>query len=219
MGCYSWRCSLASQFPARARGSLFSGALLLLGHLCRVDTTHLAPIQTLLATTALLLLVWQRLRLSALARAWVSGLTVAVAFYLMFRRTVGFHPVGIDFAYMFEWVRAEDYEKSWLAIALGVVVKRALPLVLVIAVAGSLLNERRAAQVLAFTLAAKLALLALMVTSHALWLSPLSAGASLDSERAVIPCPCARRNDWPDNRERVLYGLRVAAGAAVWVAG
>jgi hypothetical protein len=156
-------------YRERAPSSLFAGALLLLDHLYGADGTHIAPIETVLATTALLLAAWPRMRLPAPAVQWASGLTVAIAVYLMFWPTVGFHLVGIDFAYMFQWVREENYEKSWLVIALGVIVKLALPLMLVIFVAGERLRERRTALVVAFTLAAKVALLSLMIASYALW--------------------------------------------------
>jgi hypothetical protein len=153
----------------RAPGSLLAAALLLLDHLYGVSRAQIAPIEALLATTALSLLAWQRMRLSEPALRWASGLTVAVAFYLMFWPTVGFHLVGIDFAFMFEWIPAENYEKSWLLIALGVIVKLALPLVLVIAVAAPRLRDPRAALVVLSTLAAKVALLSLMIASYALW--------------------------------------------------
>lgn len=153
----------------RAPGSLFAGALLLLDHLYGANTAQIAPIETLLATSALLLLAWQRMRLSEPALHFASGLTVAVAFYLMFWPTVGFHLVGIDFGFMFQWIREENYEKSWLLIALGVIVKLALPLMLVIVIAAERLRDQRAARVLAWTLVAKVVLLSLMIASYALW--------------------------------------------------
>jgi Type I phosphodiesterase / nucleotide pyrophosphatase len=149
--------------------SLFAGALLLLDHLYSVNQLHLAPIQTLLATTALLLLAWDKLRLTARAEGWAIGLTLAVAAYLMFWPMVGFHVVGIDFGYMFQWVPEENYEKAWRLIALGVTVKLALPLILVLAVGWERLRDPFPARVLAITLAGKVAFLALMITSYAVW--------------------------------------------------
>lgn len=153
----------------RAPSSLFAAALLLLDHLYSADASHLAPIEIVLAGTAAALLAWRRMRLPKLAEQLAIGTTVAVGLYLMFWPTVGFHLVGIDFAYMFQWVPAENYEKSWYVIGLGVVVKLALPLMLVIAVAGERLRERRTAVVMLLALAGKVALLSIMIASYALW--------------------------------------------------
>jgi hypothetical protein len=160
---------LAGASSARhlAPSSLFAGSLLLLEHLYGGDTAHLAPIQTLLAATAAALLAWRRMSLPLFASRLATGLSVAVGLYLMFWPTVGFHLVGIDFAYMFQWVRVEDYEQSWWVIGLGIVVKLALPLVLVVAIAREELRDPVKARVVTLTLGAKAVTLSLMISSYA----------------------------------------------------
>ncbi len=153
----------------RAPGSLLAAALLLLDHLYGADASHIAPIEIVLAATAAALLAWQSMRLLPVATKVASGATVAVSLYLMFWPTVGFHLVGIDFTYMFQWVRAENYEKSWYVIALGVIVKLALPLTLVVAVARERLRERTTVLVALLMLAGKVALLSVMIAGYALW--------------------------------------------------
>jgi hypothetical protein len=153
----------------RAPSSLLALSLLLLDHLYAAHAAHLAPIEILLAATAAALLAWQRLRLSETALKVATGTTVAVGVYLMFWPTVGFHLVGIDFQYMFQWVPVESYEKSWQLIALGVIAKLALPLMLVVAVAGDRLRDRTTALVTLWVLAAKVALISVMIAGYSLW--------------------------------------------------
>lgn len=153
------------QFPS----SLLAGALLLLSHLYGANAAHTAPIQMILAATAAALFAWRRMELPLRAARLASGLTVAVGVYLMFWPTVGFHLVGIDFAYMFQWVREESYEQNWWLIGVGLIVKLALPLMLVIAVGREELRDTVKAGVVTATFAAKGALLSLMIASYAVW--------------------------------------------------
>jgi hypothetical protein len=153
----------------RARSSLLALSLLLLDHLYGAHAPHVAPIEIVLAATAAALLAWPRLGLSEVALKIATGTTVAVGVYLMFWPTVGFHLVGIDFQYMFQWVPAESYEKAWQLIALGVIAKLALPLMLVVAVAGDRLREPTTAFVALLVLAAKVALIAVMIAGYSLW--------------------------------------------------
>jgi NADH:ubiquinone oxidoreductase subunit 2 (subunit N) len=85
----------------------------------------------------------------------------------MFWPTVGFHLAGIDFGYMFQWVPEAKYEHFWRLIALGLVVKLALPLVLVLAIAREQLRDETTLSVVSATLAAKVALLAIMIAAYA----------------------------------------------------
>jgi hypothetical protein len=158
---------LAVLAPERARGSLLGSGLLVLEHLYQASAAHLAPLQMLLSACAAALLAWRRLRLSALASSWANGLTVALTLYLMFWPTVGFHLVGIDFSYMFQWVPAEEYERLWWVIGVGLIIKLALPLWLVVLVGGSALHRGSIRAVVSGTLAAKTGLLALMIASYA----------------------------------------------------
>lgn len=153
----------------RAPGSLLAAALLLLDHLYGADASHVAPIEIVLAATAAALLAWQRMRLPSVTAQAAAGATVAVSLYLMFWPTVGFHLVGIDFTYMFQWVPAESYERAWYVIALGVIVKLALPLTLVVAVAREHLRERTTVLVALLMLSGKVALLSVMIAGYALW--------------------------------------------------
>jgi hypothetical protein len=158
---------LAVLAPERARGSLLGSGLLVLEYLYQASAAHLAPLQMLLSACAAALLAWRRLRLSALASSWANGLTVALTLYLMFWPTVGFHLVGIDFSYMFQWVPAEEYERLWWVIGVGLIIKLALPLWLVVLVGGSALHRGSIRAVVSGTLAAKTGLLALMIASYA----------------------------------------------------
>ena len=152
----------------RAGASLLAGSLLLLDHLYGGDASHLAPLETILAATAALLAAWQRVGVTPFARRLLDAFTVVVGFYLMFWPTVGFHLAGIDFAYMFQWVPEAQYEHFWQVIALGVIVKLALPLVLVIAVARAQLRDQLTLTVVSSTLAAKVALLSVMIEAYAI---------------------------------------------------
>lgn len=153
----------------RAPSSLLAGALLLLEHLYGADTSRIAPIQVVLAATSAALLAWRQMQLPLLAFRMANGLAVAVGLYLMFWPAVGFHLVGIDFGYMFQWVAEESYEKSWWVIGLGVVVKLALPLVLVTAIAREELRDALSSRVVIATFAAKGALLSILIASYAVW--------------------------------------------------
>jgi hypothetical protein len=95
------------------------------------------------------------------------GLSVVVALYLMLWPTVGFHLVGVDFRFMFQWVPAAASERWWWVVALGYSFKLALPLTLVISVARDDLEQAAAEQVVAPALAAKLLLLSITVTAYA----------------------------------------------------
>ena len=148
--------------------SLLAGSLLLLDHLYGANASHLAPLETILAATAASLAAWQRVGATPLGKRLLAGFTVPLGFYLMFWPTVGFHLAGIDFAYMFQWVPEAQYEHFWQVIALGVVIKLALPLVLVLAVARAQLRDRLTLTVVAATLAAKVALLSVMITAYAI---------------------------------------------------
>ncbi len=148
--------------------SLFSGALLLLDHLYGADASHLAPLETTLAATATALAAWPRVAVTDFGKKLLSGFTATIGFYLMFWPTVGFHLVGIDFAYMFQWVPEAQYERFWQVIALGVVVKLALPLVLVLAVARAKLCDPLTRSVVTVALATKVALLSVMIAAYAI---------------------------------------------------
>jgi Type I phosphodiesterase / nucleotide pyrophosphatase len=150
-----------------APSSSFAGALLLLEHLYGGNAAQIAPIQVILAATAAASFAWRRMQLPPLASRLASALTVTVGLYLMLWPTVGFHLVGIDFAYMFQWVNAESYEKTWWVIGLGVILKLSLPLVLVLAVAREELRGTSQARVVSATLAAKVATLSIMIASYA----------------------------------------------------
>ncbi len=152
----------------RAPSSLFAGSLLLLEHLYGADPAHLAPLETILAVTAALLAAWQRVGLTPFGQKLLSGFTVTVGFYLTFWPTVGFHLAGIDFAYMFQWVPEAQYEHFWQVIALGVILKLALPLVLVLALARAQLRDRLTRTVVTATFAAKVALLSVMISAYAI---------------------------------------------------
>lgn len=151
--------------------TFFTGALLLLDHLYGGDVTRLAAIATILAAVGALLLVWQHVGLTKRAERWARGLTVAIGSYLMFWPSVGFHLVGIDFAFMFQWIQAANYEKQWLLIALGVVVKLALPVSLVAMLASGPQREQDglAARVAIGALVARVTALSIMIASYALW--------------------------------------------------
>lgn len=191
-----------------APGSLLAAALLLLDHLYGADASHIAPIEIVLAATAAALLAWQRMRLPSVTAKVATGATVAVSLYLMFWPTVGFHLVGIDFAYMFQWVRAENYEKAWYVIALGVIVKLALPLMLVVAVAREHLRERTTVLVALLILAGKVALLSVMIAGYALWhdLTSQVALAMLAELALLMFGVCAAVTALPGNRSAVESG-------------
>ena len=151
--------------------SLFAGALVLLDHLYGKDTARLAPIEMLLAGTATLV-AWERSHTRSHGSKWVYGLSVSVAVYLMFWPMVGFHLAGLDFSFMFRWVPEASYEKAWLLIAFGVIVKLSLPIVLVIAVARDPLRDRDTRIIVASMLTAKVVLLSVVIaffaTSHSM---------------------------------------------------
>jgi hypothetical protein len=151
--------------------SLFAGALVLLDHLYAKDTARLAPIEMLLAGTAALV-AWERSHKRSHGSKWVYGLSVSVAVYLMFWPTVGFHLAGLDFSFMFRWVPEASYEKAWLLIAFGVIVKLSLPIVLVIAVARDHLRDCDTRIIVASMLTAKVVLLSVVIaffaTSHSM---------------------------------------------------
>ena len=151
-----------------APASLLAGALLLLVHLYHADISRLAPIELLLAATAGTLWVWRKLCSNENSLAWLSGTTVAIAFYLMFWPSVGFHLAGIDFAFMFQWVPASEYDKSWQFIALGTVLKVALPQFLVVAVARSELRVSATRSTFISIFAGKVWLLSIVVVAFAL---------------------------------------------------
>jgi hypothetical protein len=192
----------------RAPSSLLALSLLLLDHLYGARAAHLAPIEMVLAATAAALLAWPRLQLSETALKVATGTTVAVAVYLMFWPTVGFHLVGIDFQYMFQWVPVENYEKSWQLIALGVIAKLALPLMLVIAVAGDRLRDRPAQLVTLLVLAAKVALISVMIAGYSLWhdLTSQVALAMLAELALLMFGMCAAAAALPGNRSLVNAG-------------
>jgi Type I phosphodiesterase / nucleotide pyrophosphatase len=148
--------------------SLLAGSLLLLDHLYGADAAHLAPLETILAATAASLAAWQRVGVTPFGKQLLAGFTVTVGFYLMFWPTVGFHLAGIDFAYMFQWVPEAQYEHFWQVIALGVILKLALPLVLVLGVARAQLREPLTLTVVTAMLAAKVALLSVMISAYAI---------------------------------------------------
>jgi hypothetical protein len=153
----------------RRSATCFSAALLLLDHLYNGDVARLAPIVTILAAAGALLFAWRRVGLSERGVRWAEGLTVAVGIYLMFWPSVGFHLVGIDFSFMFQWVREENYEKQWYLIGLGVIVKLALPLALVAALSAQRASDGVAQRVALGALVAKVAALSIMIASYALW--------------------------------------------------
>jgi hypothetical protein len=70
---------------------------------------------------------------------------------------------------MFQWVHEQNYEKQWQLIALGVIVKLALPLLLVASMAGERLRDGVAQRVALGALVAKVATLSIMIASYALW--------------------------------------------------
>ena len=151
----------------RAPSTLLSGGLLLLEHLYGGDGSHIAPIEMILAATAAALLAWRSMQLTVSTRSVLTGLTVTIAVYLMLWPTVGFHVAGIDFGYMFQWVPEAKYEQLWQVIAFGVVVKLALPLILVMGIAREHLSEPLTIIVVTATLAAKVLLLSIMIACFA----------------------------------------------------
>jgi hypothetical protein len=151
----------------QARSSLFGGGLLLLEHLYTGDMPQIAGIEMLLAGMAATLFGLRRLRLDALAFRYSVGLSLVVALYLMLWPTVGFHLVGVDFRYMFQWVPAAASERWWWVVALGFLLKLSLPLMLVVSLARDDLDQVTAEQVVAPALAAKLLLLSITVTAYA----------------------------------------------------
>jgi len=151
----------------RMPSSLFAGALLLSDHLYSADVSRLAPLQMILAATAATLFAWPRMRTTVRSQAVLAGLTSVVAVYLMLWPTVGFHVAGIDFSFMFQWIRPEKYERLWWIIALGMAVKLALPLVLVVAVAREQLRAQLAATVACVAFAAKATLLSVLIAAYA----------------------------------------------------
>jgi hypothetical protein len=151
----------------RAPSSLYAAALLLLDHLYGADASHLAPIEMILAATAAALFAWRRLRATVRSQEVLVAVTTVVAVYLMLWPTVGFHVAGIDFSFMFQWVPAAKYERWWWIIALGMAVKLALPLVLVVAIAREPLRARLAATLVCSAFAAKTALLSVMIAAYA----------------------------------------------------
>jgi hypothetical protein len=166
--CLFFALLVGSQFLRhRAPSSLLAGALLLLDHLYGGNGPHIAPIEMILAATAAALLAWRSMQLTTSTRSVLTGLTVAIAVYLMLWPTVGFHVAGIDFGYMFQWVPEAKYEQLWQVIAVGVVVKLALPLILVMAIAREYVRESSALIVVTATLAARVVLLSVMIASFA----------------------------------------------------
>ena len=151
----------------RVAGSLLAMALLLQVHLFNGDRARLAALELLLAAAAAARWSWPRLGLSGQGRSLATGLSAAVASYLMLWPTVGFHLVGIDFSYVFRWIPAEDYEQAWLLIALGVVAKLSLPLALLVALSRPRLGRQLAARALLATLSTKLVFLCVMIVSYA----------------------------------------------------
>jgi hypothetical protein len=138
---------------------------LLLDHLYGTNGGQVAPIEMIIAGTAAALFAWQHLRLKMLARDALSGLTLAVAVYLMLWPTVGFHVAGIDFSYMFQWVPEDKYDQWWVLIGLGIIIKLALPILLVLGVARDTLSSPFSTTVLASTLTAKVVLLSVTITA------------------------------------------------------
>ncbi|MGC4088993.1 MAG: alkaline phosphatase family protein [Polyangiaceae bacterium] len=155
------------RFRSQAPSSLLAGALLLLAPLYGGDPARIAPIEMILAGTSALLAAWRRLGASAAESAWFNGLVVALASYLMLWPTVGFHLAGIDFAFMFQWVPERQYLEAWQLIGFGVVVKLALPLLLIGIVAARALCEAGAGTLATGALAAKVALLSLLIACYA----------------------------------------------------
>jgi len=126
-----------------------------------------AAIELIVAGLALALWAWPRLGLSQLAEHVSAGLSVALGLYLMLWPTVGFHLAGIDFGYMFQWIPEAEYERYWQLIGLGLVIKLALPLVLVLFVARPALGARPVLVVVSASFCAKVALLALLIAAYA----------------------------------------------------
>lgn len=145
--------------------SLFAGSLLLLDHLYGRRCPQLAPMELLLAATAVLL-AWQRSRSPRLQPTWLAGLTITIAVYLMLWPTVGFHLAGLDFSFMFEWVPEADYDQAWRWIAFGVVVKLGLPIALVIVVARDQLRDALTRGIVMGALGAKVALLCVLIAFY-----------------------------------------------------
>lgn len=166
--CVLAGCLLGSLLGQRqARSSLLGAGLLLLDHLYAGDLAQIAGIEMLLACLSTTLFGLRRLGLDAGTSRWSAGLSAVVALYLMLWPTVGFHLVGVDFGFMFQWVPAAESERWWWVVALGYSFKLALPLTLVISVARDDLGQRATEQVLAPALAGKLLLLSITVTGYA----------------------------------------------------
>jgi hypothetical protein len=151
----------------QARFSLFGGGLLLLEHLYAGDLAQIAGIEMLLAGLAATLFGLRRLGLDARTFRVSVGLSLVVALYLMLWPTVGFHLVGVDFRFMFQWVPATAAERWWWVVALGFTFKLALPLTLVVSLARTDLAQAAAEHVVAPALAAKLLLLSITVAAYA----------------------------------------------------
>lgn len=149
-----------------APSTLFAGGLLLLDHLYGESPRSIAPIEMILAATAAAMLAFRWLR-PGRSRAWFTGISVALACYLMLWPSVGFHLAGIDFGFMFQWVPEAQYQSAWQLIALGVVLKLGLPVLLVLAVAREGLREAVAQRVVALGLTAKAALLGVLIAACA----------------------------------------------------
>ena len=165
---------LTLQFVPRSpwAASRLALGLIALGQCYEANALHVAPIQVLLLCVVAALEAFRLLfSTDSPARAAASGVTLAVAGYLMLWPTVGMRFSGLDFHFMFEWVPIARYEELWWLIGLGMLAKIAFPYALLIELArrygpGGALTW--AYVTLALKLAALTVFAAWYATSHAL---------------------------------------------------
>ena len=165
---------LGMQVAPRSRwaASRFALGLIALGQCYGPDPQRVAPMQMLFLCVVAALEAWRACFVDdAKARAAASGVTLAVAGYLMLWPTVGMRFSGIDFHFMFEWVPIARYEELWWLIGLGMLLKFAFPYALLVELArrhspAAALNWAYVA--LALKLTALTVFAAWYATSHAL---------------------------------------------------
>ena len=165
---------LALHFVPRPRwpASRLALGLIALDQCYETSALHVAPIQVLLLCVVAALEAWRLLFANdSEARAAASGVTLAVAGYLMLWPTVGMRFSGLDFHFMFAWVPIARYEELWWLIGLGMSCKIAFPYALLVELArryGPNAALTWAYVTLALKLAALTVFAAWYATSHAL---------------------------------------------------
>ncbi|MEO8905426.1 MAG: hypothetical protein ABI488_23175 [Polyangiaceae bacterium] len=168
---YLWFC-----FTPLVTTRFFLG-LIALDQLYVADSLRIAPLQMIALCLMLSLHFW-RLFYPAEpeARATATGLSLALAGYLLLWPTLGMRFSGIDFRFMFEWVPIARYEELWWLIGVGMLCKFVWPYAL-LADIGKGASGGRARAWLCVALALKLLSLSVFAAWYATTHGLLSNGA------------------------------------------